>query len=335
MTAAFASPAQSVFYLAHQELARRGPAALPLLTAMWKGSDPIVRARALWLLGDIEAAGRAIVQDALRDPDARFRVLALRVLRQPAGDRRRRAHASAAARSFGTGAARDRRHAAGSRAHDAGLRHRRTNAAVGAGVLDALVELAKQYDGKDRWYLAALGIAARGREDALSTSVARRIRRVARRGRSCCASCGRRRRCRSRRDAGGPGSPIDSASRAGGPGGDGVDRGGTRRAGHRRRRARRRRSRQGVRARAASVVQSVDRRARRARSCLSCVKKALRTPGLQAAALELASAVGDLQFGPDLMELASRRPPTRTSAPRRLTRRPSSKTRRYSEFDAL
>ena len=60
LTAAFASPAQSVFYLAHQELARRGPAALPLLTAMWKGSDPIVRARALWLLGEIEAGGHAL-----------------------------------------------------------------------------------------------------------------------------------------------------------------------------------------------------------------------------------------------------------------------------------
>ena len=36
-----------------------------------------------------------------------------------------------------------------------------------APLLDALVELALQYDGKDRWYLEALGIAARGREDAL------------------------------------------------------------------------------------------------------------------------------------------------------------------------
>jgi putative heme-binding domain-containing protein len=34
-------------------------------------------------------------------------------------------------------------------------------------VLNTLVELSKQYDGKDRWYLEALGIAARGREDAL------------------------------------------------------------------------------------------------------------------------------------------------------------------------
>ena len=72
-----------MFYLAHQELTRRGAAALPLLTAMWKGSDPIVRARALWLLGE-HRGGRArhYVEEALRDPDARFRVLALRVLRR-------------------------------------------------------------------------------------------------------------------------------------------------------------------------------------------------------------------------------------------------------------
>ncbi len=82
LTAAFGSPAQSVFYLAHQELARRGPAALPLLMNMWKGSDPIVRARALWLLGEIESGGTRYVEEALRDPDARFRVLALRVLRR-------------------------------------------------------------------------------------------------------------------------------------------------------------------------------------------------------------------------------------------------------------
>src|SRR5258707_11807022 len=30
-----------------------------------------------------------------------------------------------------------------------------------------LVELSKQYDGHDRWYLEALGIGARGRENAL------------------------------------------------------------------------------------------------------------------------------------------------------------------------
>src|SRR5436305_14156312 len=33
--------------------------------------------------------------------------------------------------------------------------------------LDAMSALAMQYDGKDRWYLEAIGIGARGREDAL------------------------------------------------------------------------------------------------------------------------------------------------------------------------
>jgi putative heme-binding domain-containing protein len=33
--------------------------------------------------------------------------------------------------------------------------------------LDAMTQLALQFDGKDRWYLEAMGIAARGREDAL------------------------------------------------------------------------------------------------------------------------------------------------------------------------
>src|SRR5258708_38961197 len=33
--------------------------------------------------------------------------------------------------------------------------------------MDTWVALAKQYDAKDRWYLEALGIAARGREEAI------------------------------------------------------------------------------------------------------------------------------------------------------------------------
>ena len=34
-------------------------------------------------------------------------------------------------------------------------------------LIDAIATIASQYDGQDRWYLEAIGIAARGREDAL------------------------------------------------------------------------------------------------------------------------------------------------------------------------
>ncbi len=79
LTAAFASPAQSVFYLAHAELVRRGQAAIGLLQAM-SSQGPLLRARALWLLGRLGPAGRSTVEAALLDADPRFRILALRVL---------------------------------------------------------------------------------------------------------------------------------------------------------------------------------------------------------------------------------------------------------------
>ena len=59
LTAALASPAQSVFYLAHTELVRRGPAALGVLQAMARRREPVLRARALWLLGRLGPEGRA------------------------------------------------------------------------------------------------------------------------------------------------------------------------------------------------------------------------------------------------------------------------------------
>ncbi len=64
-----------------------------------------------------------------------------------------------------------------------------------SGVLDALVELSKQCDGKDRWYLSALGIAARGREDALYARLQADNPGLSPALLSSCASCGRRRRC--------------------------------------------------------------------------------------------------------------------------------------------
>jgi putative membrane-bound dehydrogenase-like protein len=165
LIAALASPSQPVFYHAHTEIARQGDAALPLLEALWKGRDPVLRARALWLLGRLGPAGRPFAEDALKDPDARFRVLGLRVLRRAGADM------IAVSRPLARDSSPQVRREIALLLQD---RSRMTPAyQVGdqvpapASVIDLLAELARQYDGKDRWYLAALGIAARGREDAL------------------------------------------------------------------------------------------------------------------------------------------------------------------------
>ena len=65
---------------------RQGQAALPLLTSLWQGRDPVLRARALWLLGRLGPDGVRYAHEALKDPDARFRVLGLRVLRRSGAD---------------------------------------------------------------------------------------------------------------------------------------------------------------------------------------------------------------------------------------------------------
>ena len=132
---------------------------------MWRQSDPILKARALWILGGIGDAGSAAIQEALRDADPRFRVLGLRV-----------------ARLYGA----NMLTVSKPLLHDASPQVRREIAVLlqdhsrmlppylyteqvqpSQEWLDAMTQLASQYDGKDRWYLEAIGIAARGREDAL------------------------------------------------------------------------------------------------------------------------------------------------------------------------
>ena len=165
LTTAFRSPNQSVYYLAHKALQGQGAAALPALEAMWRQKDPVLRARALWLLGGLGDQGARFVQDATRDPDARFRILALRVMRRFGSDM-----AAASKPLLRDKSPQVRREIAlllqdPTAMAPAYLVGEQKPAAPG--VVNAIVELARQYDGKDRWYLSAIGIAARGREDAV------------------------------------------------------------------------------------------------------------------------------------------------------------------------
>jgi putative membrane-bound dehydrogenase-like protein len=167
LAAALGSPNQSTMYLAHAAITAQGPAAAAMLKAVWHQSDPVIRARALWLLGGLGADGTAAIQEALRDRDARFRVLGLRVARQSGANM-----LTVSKPLLRDSSPQVRREIA--------LSLRDTNPALmmvpyaykpqvqpPAEWLDAMSQLAVQYDGKDRWYLEALDIAARGREDAL------------------------------------------------------------------------------------------------------------------------------------------------------------------------
>jgi putative membrane-bound dehydrogenase-like protein len=167
LTAAFGSGNQSTNYVAHAAITAQGQGAVTWLQGLWRGNNPTLKARALWILGGLGDVGTAAVQDALRDTDPAFRVLGLRVarlhganmlaiskplLRDPSPQVRREV-------------------ALMLRDPDPALMLppylSKPQVHPSEEWLDEMVTLASQYDGKDRWYLEALDIAARGREDAL------------------------------------------------------------------------------------------------------------------------------------------------------------------------
>ncbi len=148
---AMKSPNHAVRYLAWTTLHENQEEAEPVLEKMFSGDgEPRLRARALWLLAKFDRRGEHYVRRALDDADENIRIVGLRAARQLGLDsvpivRRLAADPSPRVRRECAIALR-------------GLRTPET-AALWA-------ELAARYDGKDRWYLEALGIGADGRWNA-------------------------------------------------------------------------------------------------------------------------------------------------------------------------
>ena len=152
---AFRSPNPATHYRAWQELKLRGAEALPLLDEMWKGDDPVLAARSLWLIGLIGGEERAEIDEALRHSDANFRILGLRVGRLVKRDTIALVNPLLA---------------------DSDPKVRRECALAlqyleGEAAVEPLVALARGYDGKDRWYLEAWAIGARGKEAPLAKAL--------------------------------------------------------------------------------------------------------------------------------------------------------------------
>jgi hypothetical protein len=131
--------------------------------------NPRFRARALWLLSQIKGNQKATVGLALKDKDDNIRGMALRIARQHKLD-----IIPLISELCGDGSALVRRECL------IALRHNKSKEAPALWAM-----LASAHDGKDRWYLEALGLAADKQENKffdnwvagakLNTAVARDI----------------------------------------------------------------------------------------------------------------------------------------------------------------
>jgi putative heme-binding domain-containing protein len=158
--AALQSPNKVTQYVAWQKLHELGAAAEPELLKLWKSENPRIRARAIQLLARIPGKEGDYIEQAVHDKDANLRALAIRM-----------------AREIPFNFAHDKSGGIGSRLivvselldDPSPLVRREAAIALRAQTNPAAAQfwahLAQQHDGKDRWYLEALGIGAVGHQE--------------------------------------------------------------------------------------------------------------------------------------------------------------------------
>lgn len=147
---ALQSPNISTRYLAWKTLNGWGANAIPALTGLYHSDNSRYRARALWLLSKLPSRGINYIDSALSDKVENIRITAIRAALEIHADTISIAKAMVHDPSPAV-----RREAL------LALRHNTSPASAGL-----WAQFAVQYDGRDRWYLEALGIAADGRWDA-------------------------------------------------------------------------------------------------------------------------------------------------------------------------
>jgi putative membrane-bound dehydrogenase-like protein len=148
--AALCSPAVNVRYLGFEKLREQPEEALPAVKKLLTADNPFHRARAVWLLSQLGTEGKNTVEKLLREaPDPRLRIAAYRALVQQVPDQLL-AFAEVSA---------DDPSAAVRRAVAVSLRDAKWEDSRAL-----LRKLYEGFDGADRFYLEALGIALAGKE---------------------------------------------------------------------------------------------------------------------------------------------------------------------------
>lgn len=146
--AALKSPAVNVRNLGFVALQAQGEAVLRDVQALFKEDNHWVSARAVWLMAQLGPKGVANVEKLLKAKDPQVRILAFRALRRI--EHRVLEHAAILAKDSSVAVRREVTLA---------LRDRPLPLTT-----PILLDLAKGYDGKDRWYLEAFGAACAGQE---------------------------------------------------------------------------------------------------------------------------------------------------------------------------
>ncbi|HEX6985505.1 MAG TPA: PVC-type heme-binding CxxCH protein [Planctomycetaceae bacterium] len=152
-TKALTSPNLETRYLGWTALHGMRQKAEPVLKALWTDDDPRMRARALWLLGRIDGNGEEYVRQAIEDKNPDIRVTGVRLARQLALKKKI---------DLLTVLPEPVRDDSPQVRREAAIALRQVDASAAAPLW---AELAVRHDGKDRWYLEALGIAADGQWD--------------------------------------------------------------------------------------------------------------------------------------------------------------------------
>jgi putative membrane-bound dehydrogenase-like protein len=142
---ALSSPNMATRYLAWEKLKSYGDKAEKPLVKLLKSENPRVRARMLWFLSKMEGKSKKYLETGFADKDADVRIASIRMARQTNVD-----FVSNLKKLAKDGEPQVRREVA------IALRALPSSAETA----QIWADLATQYDGKDRWYLEALGIGA-------------------------------------------------------------------------------------------------------------------------------------------------------------------------------
>ena len=145
------SPNLATQYLARERLLAAGAESAAALKALVDDDEPIIRARALWVLDRIDGEARGLVVEQLESSDPATRALAVRILR-----RHGEAHAAAILALADDPSDEVRREVL------LAIRTLKGDAAMAA-----LAKIASTYDGTDRYQLEAINIAAGDRRQEL------------------------------------------------------------------------------------------------------------------------------------------------------------------------